>query len=102
MKPRATTHNPIEQYVFFAAGCAFCALLATYMYLLSLSVVHVVMNQENEERMHEIAGEIARLEATYMEKQAAIGSEVVEQKGYIAAANKIFIDKDQTSVVTKR
>lgn len=83
--------------VLFALG-----LGGLYFYFLSMSVIHVVISEEVGEKINMTQGEIASLEATYMDKQHSISMEVVERNGYIASGKKIFIDRSEDSVVTKR
>ena len=72
------------------------------MYLLSASVIHVVMSKETDEKIHKVNSEIAALEAEYMERQHKISREIVDQSGYVKVAEKIFIDMNDVSLVTKR
>ncbi len=92
----------LEHYLLAFALPALCILSVAYVYLLSMSVVHVVVSRESEEKINEIHGEIASLESVFMERQHAISMEVVEQEGYTAAGNKIFLNRDNSSVVTQR
>lgn len=91
-----------ERILLAGALAAFLVLCGLYVYLLSSSVVHVVISKETESNIHQIHSEIAALEAEYMEIQNALSREVVEQSGYIAAGKKIFIDRSSTSLVTQR
>ena len=91
-----------EKLLLYMLLAVICGLGGLYFYFLSSSVVHVVMNREAEEKMHRINSEIASLEATYMEKQHAISIEVARRHGYVAAGKKIFLDRSDTSVVTRR
>lgn len=92
----------LEHYLLALALLALCVLSIAYVYLLSMSVVHVVVSRESKEKTNEIHGEIASLEAVYMERQHAISSEVVVHRGYTAAGNKIFLNRNNSSVVTQR
>ncbi len=91
-----------ERVLLGAAFLTLLVLCGLYMYFISLSVVHVVVSQETDVRIHEMRSDIAKQEAEYMEMQNALSREVVEQKGYIAATEKIFIDRSAGSLVTKR
>lgn len=102
MKPAARTINHKEiHYVLWGLGLTVSLLAAAYMYLLSISVIHVVMSKEIEENIYSVHSEIADLEARYMERQNAIAEKVIAENGYTAAP-KIFIAKNPSSVVTKR
>lgn len=91
-----------ERLLLAALMVALCALCGLYMYLLSSSVVHVVISKEADARIHDMHSEISALEAEYMEVQSGISREIVEHRGYITASNKIFIDRGDASLVTKR
>jgi hypothetical protein len=92
----------VERLFLCALVAVVCGLGGMYFYFLSSSVVHVVMNRESEEKMHKVHSEIASLEAIYMEKQHAISMEVARRHGYVASGKKIFLDRNDTSVVTRR
>lgn len=92
----------LERLALGALMLTVVGLSCLYFYFLSASVVHVVMTEELAEKANQVQGEIAALEAAYMDKQHAISLEVVERRGYIASVEKIFIDRGQSSVVTKR
>lgn len=91
-----------ERLVLYALIAAVCSLCGLYFYFLSASVVHVVFSKEAEERMHQTHSDIATLEAAYMEKQNQISKEIVEHQGYIATEKKVFLNRDQSSLVTRR
>lgn len=99
---RVNTADIIQQYAFILASGLVLTLAAAYMYFLSVSVIHVVISQENEEKMHRVASEISSLEATYMEKKIEIASGIVGGNGYVSASQKVFVNKNQPNVVTKR
>lgn len=91
-----------ERVILAGALTLFGIMCGMYMYLLSSSVVHVVISKESETKIHQTHSEIAALEAKYMEMQNSISKEVVEQSGYIAAGKKVFIDRSNASLVTRR
>jgi len=91
-----------ERLLLIALFFSLCGLIGLYFYFLSFSVIHVVMNEETNEQINKVQSEIARLEAIYMEKQHSLSIEAATRSGYIASGKKIFIDRSNTSVVTKR
>ncbi|MEX0913045.1 MAG: hypothetical protein WDZ56_00785 [Candidatus Paceibacterota bacterium] len=95
-------HYKAEKLLLVISFVAFSFLCGLYMYLLSSSVIHVVISKEAEAKVYQVSSEIASLEAEYMEIQHSISREVVEKKGYIAAGQKIFIDRGNASLVTQR
>lgn len=94
--------HKLEHLTLAFALCALTVLSVAYIYLLSMSVVHVVVTREAEQRVNDIRGEIASLESTYMQRQHQISMVVVENRGYAIADKKIFLDRENSSVVTKR
>lgn len=95
-------HFNLELYAIYALLIMLFMLMISYMYLLSASVLHVVMSKELEEKTYLVNAETATLEAEYMEKQHAISGEIVKQSGYVKTIDKIFINKEPVSIVTKR
>lgn len=95
-------HYKAEKLLLIIGFVVLSFLCGLYMYLLSSSVVHVVISKETEASVYDIGSEIAALEAEYMEIQHSISKEVVEKNGYIAAGQKIFINKENASLVTRR
>lgn len=93
---------PLERLLMAGLFASVMGFFGLYFYFLSFSVIHVVMTEELSEKINQVQGEIAALEATYMDKQHAISLEVVERRGYIASGKKIFIDRGGDSVITKR
>lgn len=77
---------------------ALLALAASYMYFLSASVIHVVMQKQISGEIHELNFEIAKLESNYIEKQHELSREVASLEGFIATENKIFIKKGDTGL----
>lgn len=91
-----------EHLLLVALLCTFSVLAGLYFYFLSVSVIHVVINEETREEMNKVQGEIAELEAVYMEKQHNLSIDLAESHGYVATSKKIFLDRSNTSVVTRR
>lgn len=92
----------IEHFVLCALLASALTLGGLYVYFLSVSVHHVVISKELEEKTHTLHSEIATLEAAYMEKQHAISVEVVADRGYLASQEKVFLDRGDSSIVTRR
>lgn len=75
------------------------ALVTLYVYLLSATVWHVVMQKEAAKQIHNLHSEIALLEAEYIDRQHHLTNAIAELDGYQPVANKIFIDKSDTNLV---
>lgn len=80
-------------------GLVLITLLASYMYFLSMSVVHVVLRKEIHQETRAVESQIAALEATYIEVQHQV-SERIAQAEYLAETNdKIFIERVPSALV---
>lgn len=75
--------------------------IVAYMYFLSLSVVHVVMRKEASQQIGHLRSEIASLEATYIEAKHQISARVANLDGFSQNQNKIFISKEEQSLVLR-
>lgn len=96
------TQYKAERVLMYISLSSFVLLSFLYVYFLFSGVVHVVMNKESEVNIRKLHGEIASLEADYMEKQYSLSQTILEDEGYIMANNKVFIDRNNGTVVTKR
>jgi hypothetical protein len=92
-------HETKIQYAILLCGGVFCCLLAAYGYLVSATVVHVVIEQEVKREMSELTSVISELESAYITRQHAINSEIALQQGFEVTTNKIFIPKQPSSLV---
>lgn len=77
----------------------FVLSILSYMYFLSLSVVHVVMRKEATQQISQLRSEIASLEAEYIEAKHQISAKVATLDGYNNNQTKIFISKEEKSLV---
>jgi hypothetical protein len=75
--------------------------IIAYMYFLSLSVVHVVMRKEATSRIGQMRSDIAALEASYIEARLQISSKVASLEGFSQNQEKIFINKEEQSLVLR-
>jgi hypothetical protein len=84
----------------FCFGLLIASILA-YMYFLSLSVVHVVMRKEASSQISNLRSEIANLEADYIEAKHVISARVASAEGFNQTENKIFINRNEGSLVLR-
>lgn len=73
----------------------------SYMYFLSLSVVHVVMRKEAIQDMVELRSQIARLESNYIEARHTISSQLATRADFNQIQDKIFINRTEPSLVLR-
>ncbi len=70
------------------------ALFLLYIYLISASIVHVVIRTEVTQEMKKVSSEIALLENRYIDAQNKVSSEIASLQGYTQTSKKIFIDRN--------
>ena len=70
-----------------------------YLYFLNLSVVQVVMRTEHERDKNTLNNEIALLEATYIKSQHVVASRIASLDGYNTEVPKVFVSREQASLV---
>jgi hypothetical protein len=75
--------------------------VASYLYFLNLSVVHVVMRKEIIQEQNHLRTEIASLETSYIEAQHKIASRIATVDGYTIDTPKIFVTRGETSLVLR-
>jgi hypothetical protein len=75
--------------------------VATYLYFLNLSVVHVVMRKEATQESNQLRTEIAMLETSYIQSQHKIADRIANLEGYSIDTEKVFITRGETSLVLR-
>lgn len=95
--------NRIERDKLYVASAFSCLLVLflLYVYFVSASVLHVVMQQEMERNVSMLHTEISKLEAEYIAAQHELSDEIALRSGYVAAEEKIFIDRGETRLVLR-
>lgn len=86
---------------FHTSLCAGLLLLSifAYMYFLTLSVVHVVLRQETNEKIHALRSDIALLESEYIEARHNINNKIATLEDFSLNQEKIFITRGESSLV---
>lgn len=75
--------------------------VASYLYFLNLSVVHVVMRKEATQEKNQLRTEIAMLETSYIEAQHKIADRIADLEGYSIDTEKIFVTRGEASLVLR-
>lgn len=70
-----------------------CVLMGTYVYLLSLSVVDVVMHKETKKLIVEVNSQISHLETSYIASQHDLSAQLANMDGYVESTQKVFLRK---------
>lgn len=89
-----------KRYLLLAVGALLC-LAAVYMYLLSATVMHVVVRKETTQSMAEINSKIAALETEYIKAQHAVSEHIALLPGFVDAPDKIFLERSDTTLVVR-
>lgn len=92
----------LERKLFYAALSALVLMASAYMYFVSASVVHVVMRKEIGKEIATMHTTISQLEAAYIESQHTMSESLANQKGFVKASDKIFIDATSPTLVLSR
>lgn len=99
MNKAAVQKIHIEKILVVTLASVCVALFALYMYLVSASVLHVVMRTEVHQEIASISSEISELEGEYIQAQHRVSSDIASLQGYTHTSLKIFIDKTPSSLV---
>jgi hypothetical protein len=90
---------PSRSFVVSVLSVVVLALVILYMYLLSMSVVHVVMRKELHHQSQMLESTIASLEADFMLAQHTVSGAVIETSEFTASSDKIFVTRKQPATV---
>lgn len=101
MKLRMQNRIQLAKKELWVASLAFLllGLMSLYIYLLSASVVHVVIRQELQHSIKDLHSEIGILETKYIDAQHTLSASVAALEGYEKTQQKIFIDRTPGSLV---
>lgn len=69
------------------------------MYFVSVSVVHVVLQEEADHQATALRSDIAALEREYIDAQHVISSRIATEQGLVAASDKVFLSRERGSLV---
>ena len=75
------------------------SMIVLYLYFLNMSVVHVVMRTQHVQNQNKYSAEIAKLEAKFIDSQHVIATRIASLDGYETDTPKIFVSRDQASLV---
>jgi len=99
MTSRKKQQHTIEQKICISMGALCLLLFATYVYLISASIVHVVIRTETTQEMKKVGSEISLLEGRFIEAQHKVSSDIASLQGYTQTSNKVFIDRTAPAFV---
>ncbi|MFT7507735.1 MAG: hypothetical protein ACI92I_000903 [Acidimicrobiales bacterium] len=89
----------IEKHVCIGLTLVSMLLFISYIYLISASVVHVVIRTEVNQETQKISSEISLLEGRFIEAQYKVIADIASLQGYTQTSKKMFIDRTEPSLV---
>lgn len=99
MTKRQTNKIITEKRLFFVLASTFVLLVGLYMYLVSATVMHVVLQTENSQALKVVNSDISELENQLILAQHKVSSDIASMQGYTAITEKVFIDRAPDSLV---
>lgn len=88
-----------DKRAFMVLSSTTVLLFALYIYFVSASIVHVVLRTEVNGDIRSLSSEISLLEGKYIEVQHKVSSDIASLQGYQKTGAKIFIDRNEDSLV---
>ena len=101
-KKAKTTRIEKDKLYVVSAFSFLLVLFGLYVYFVSASILHVVMQQEMQRNVSLMHTEISKLEAEYIDAQHALSDEIALMNGYEVANDKIFIDRSESALVLRQ
>lgn len=92
---KITTHSRL----LFMLSALLLVLVVAYMYLVSMTVMHVVIRQETDQAIKQLHSDIATLEAEYIAAQHTVSADIASLQGFVETGEKIFIKRTPSSLV---
>lgn len=99
MTKRTKTLLLNEKNLFFMMSTLFVCLLGAYMYLVSATVMHVVLQTEINQEVNRINSDISELENRLILAQHKVSSSIASLDGFTTINDKVFIDRTPDSLV---
>lgn len=90
---------PSRKVITSILGVLLLTCIVLYMYLLTMSVVHVVMRKEATQDLRALESEIAALETDFMLAQHVVSTAIVDNQQYTETSEKIFVTRSKSMAV---
>jgi len=91
--------NTLEQQICLSLIAVVTGMFILYIYLISASIVHVVIRTETTQEMKKVSSEISLLEGRFIAAQHKVSSDIASLQGYTQTSQKIFIDRSEPQFV---
>ena len=89
-----------KRYLIGLATLAFI-LVCLYMYFVSATIMHVVVRKESDHALTQMHSKLGALESEYIAAQHRVSEHVASLQGFVAAPEKVFIDRTPTTLVVR-
>jgi len=99
MTKRKTNNQILEKRLFIGFLSIFVGILGLYMYLVSATVMHVVLQTEYRQEAKTIRSDVSTLENRLIVAQHKVSSNIASLQGFTSITEKIFIDRTPASLV---
>tara|TARA_B100000745_G_scaffold52942_1_gene31471 strand:+ start:271 stop:588 length:318 start_codon:yes stop_codon:yes gene_type:complete len=96
---RLNLQQKTEQKICIALATVLLGMFISYIYLVSASIVHVVIRTELNQEIQQVSSEISLLESEYIAAQHQVSQSIASLQGYTENSRKIFIDRSAPSLV---
>jgi len=98
-KTNNLTRHFTEKNLFISFVGVFVCLLGVYMYLVSATVMHVVLQTELKQQAKTVHSDISELENRLIIAQHKVSSDIASLQGFTPITRKVFIDRTPDSLV---
>lgn len=88
-----------EKNLFIGLVGLFVCLLGLYMYLVSATVMHVVLQTELKQQAKTVHSDISELDQRLIMAQHKVSSDIATLQGFTPITKKVFIDRTPDSLV---
>ncbi len=88
-----------EKQICIALAIVLLGLFVSYVYLVSASIVHVVIRTELNQEIQKVSSEISIMEGSYIAAQHKVSASIATLHGYTENSHKVFIDRSAPAFV---
>lgn len=99
MTKRKTNHILNEKNLFVSFLFIFISLVGLYMYLVSATVMHVVLQTELKQEAKQVNSDISTLENRLILAQHKVSADIASLQGFTSISEKVFINRTPDSLV---
>ena len=91
-----------ERRLFYVALSILICMFGAYMYLVSASVVNVIVRKETDQEIAQINARLSELETAYIEAKDMVNLDTALSRGFSKTPDRVFVTKKSGSLVLSR